>query len=48
MGGDYQLVFIAPEMILDRKKWRRMLYNEVYSKRLRTFIVDEAHTIKKW
>lgn len=46
--GDYQLVYFTPEMILGSRIWREMLVGEVYAHRLRTFVVDEAHTVKKW
>ena len=48
MQGDYQLVFFTPEMLLNKKKWRKMLLGDVYASRLRAFAVDEAHTVKKW
>ena len=48
LKGDYQVVYFTPEMILGSKRWREMLVGEVYSKHLRTFVVDEAHTVKKW
>ncbi len=46
--GAYQIIYFTPEMILGKKKWRQMLLSEVYSSRLRAFIVDETHTIIKW
>ena len=46
--GDYRLVFFTPEMLLERRRWRNMLKGEVYTTRLRTIAVDEAHTVKKW
>ena len=46
--GDYQLVFFTPEMLLDKRRWRKVLLGEVYSHLLRVFVVDEAHTVKKW
>ena len=48
MMGNYQLVLFTPEMLLSQKRWRRMLQGEVYYKQLRVFVVDEAHTVKKW
>ena len=48
MKGDYQLVMFTPEMLLNKKLWRRMLLGKVYSSRLQAFVVDEAHTVKKW
>ena len=46
--GDYQVVYFTPEMILASKRWREMLVGQVYTNRLRTFVIDEAHTVKKW
>ena len=46
--GEYQLVLITPEMLLGGKQWRKMLRLEIYSQRLRTVVIDEAHTVKKW
>ena len=46
--GEYQLVLFTPEMFLEQKRWRKMLLGDVYSSRLQAFVVDEAHTVKKW
>ena len=46
MAGEYQLVLFTPEMLIEQKQWRRMLLAEVYTSRLRAFVVDEAHTEK--
>ena len=46
--GEFQLVYMTPEMLIKSKRWRRVLHNEVYSCRLRAFVVDEAHTVSKW
>ena len=46
--GEYQLVYITPELLITGGVWRKMLVGEVYRERLRAFIVDEAHTVKKW
>lgn len=48
LKGDYQLVYITPELLLTSSVWRKMLVEEVYCERLKAFIVDEAHTVKKW
>lgn len=47
MGGEYQLVFFTPEVLLGKRQWRRVLLDKVYYRRLRTCVVDDAHTIKK-
>ena len=46
--GLYQLVYFTPELLLTNKKWRNMLISQVYAKRLKAFVVDEAHTVVEW
>ena len=48
LAGKYQLLLFTPEMLVERKAWRKMLLGDVYSTCLRAFVVDKAHTIKKW
>lgn len=45
--GEYGLVFFSPELLLE-KKWRELFHTKLYMNRVRAFIVDEAHTVKKW
>lgn len=47
-NGEYQIVFLTPEMLLINKQCRSMLISKTYNKRLRLFVVDEAHTIRTW
>ena len=47
MNGDFQVVFTSPEMLF-KKQWRYMLTSDVYTARLRAFVIDEAHTCKTW
>lgn len=47
-AGRYELVFFTPELLIDNKRWRRMLSGPMYSRRLRGFVVDEAHCVAKW
>ena len=47
-NGNFRVVFFTPELLLERKRWRHLLQKEHYMKRLKGFIVDEAHTVKKW
>ena len=35
-----------PSLIMS-SKWRKMLVGKVYSERLKAFVIDEAHTVKK-
>jgi len=46
--GHYQLVFLTPEMVLSKSRWRHVIEGDVYSGRLRAIIIDEAHCVKKW
>ena len=46
-AGRYQLVLFTPELLIDSKHWR-MLSSAIYSRRLRGFVVDEAHCVAKW
>lgn len=46
--GEYQLVYITPELLINGATWRKMLVGVVYTERLKSFVVDEAHTVKKW
>lgn len=46
--GEYQLVYITPELLICNAGWRKMLVGEGYAERLQAFVVDEAHTVKKW
>ena len=46
--GEYKLVYITPELLITGSAWRKMLVGELYSERLMAFVVDEAHTVKKW
>ena len=46
--GEFQLVYITPELLLCNSGWRKMLTGECYTERLVAFVADEAHTVKKW
>ena len=46
--GAYQLVFFTPELIVTNKRWRKVLEGDVYADRLKAFVIDEAHCVKKW
>jgi ATP-dependent DNA helicase RecQ len=47
-AGRFQLVFFTPELLINNKRWRRMLSGATYSDRLKGFIVDGAHCVVKW
>ena len=46
--GSYRLVFFTPELLIKRKRWRHLVRKEHYQRRLKAFVIDEAHTVKKW
>lgn len=46
--GEYQLVFLTPEMVINNRRWRKMIESDVYTERMKAFVVDEAHCVKKW
>uniref|UniRef100_A0A1X7TS72 DNA 3'-5' helicase n=1 Tax=Amphimedon queenslandica TaxID=400682 RepID=A0A1X7TS72_AMPQE len=46
LEGEYQLVFISPEALLSRRKWRKMLLTDVYQNNLIALVIDEAHCVK--
>ena len=48
LQGKFSLVYISPEQLLARGKWREMLRSDVYQERMVGFAVDEAHCVKKW
>ena len=46
--GNFQLVFFTPEILIGSKRWRNVLTGDLYSERLKAFVIDEAHCVKKW
>jgi len=48
INGEYQLVFISPEALLSKKRWRKMLLCDVYQRNLVAVVVDEAHCVRNW
>ena len=48
MAGVYQLVFFTPELLVTKTRWQELLKSDVYSSRIKAFVVDEAHCVKKW
>ena len=47
-SGEYSLVYGSPEAWLKNERWRFMLTNSVYSKKLFAIAVDEAHVARQW
>ena len=48
LQGEFSLVYISPERLLARGKWREMLRSDIYREKMVGFVVDEAHCVKKW
>ena len=46
--GQYQLIFISPELLLSSDFWHDILRSPLYQECLVGLIVDEAHCVKKW
>ena len=46
--GEYLIVYGSPEAWLVNERWRCMLSNDVYSKKLCAVAVDEAHVLRHW
>ncbi len=46
-NGKYSLVFFTPELLLQERRWRELITSSVYMQRIKAFIVDEAHCVKK-
>ena len=47
-SGEYPVVFGSPEAWLLNERWRFMLTNAVYSKKLCAIAVDEVHVVRQW
>ena len=47
-GGNYDIIFSAPEAILGVSRWRKMLIKPPYSTLIAAVVVDEAHCVSKW
>ena len=46
--GEYSVVYGTPEAWLLSERWRSMLNNSTYMRKLCAVAVDEAHVIKQW
>ena len=47
-AGDYQVLFVSPEMLLRDKEMRDILQSPTYQENVVGLAVDEAHCVKKW
>ena len=48
LSGQYQVVYMSPEMAIGTQKWRSAMQNDKFSSRLCGLIIDEAHCVRKW
>lgn len=48
INGDFDFVYTSPEQLVGDLKWRDVLKSDVYQKKLRAIVVDEAHTVIQW
>ena len=46
--GEYSVVYGTPEALLLNERWRSMLNNATYLRKLCAIAVDEAHVVKQW
>ena len=47
-SSEYSLVYGPREAWLKNERWRFMLTNSVYSKKLCAIAVDEVHVVRQW
>ena len=47
-GGKYDIVFFTPKSLINSKRWREVLTSNIYGRRLKGLVVDEAHCVSKW
>ena len=48
MNGEFQLIFIGPELLLLNPLWKAMVRVPAYIEKLVAFAIDEAHCITQW
>ena len=46
--GSFSIVYGMPASWLNNERWRSVLWSEIYSSKLCSIAVDEAHVIKQW
>ncbi|XP_062604417.1 uncharacterized protein LOC134266202 [Saccostrea cucullata] len=45
INGEYDFIFASPEQLVGDLKWCDVLKSDVYQRKLRAIVVDEAHTV---
>ena len=48
VNGKFAVVYISPELLMQKVKWRDMLRSKEFQNNMVGFIIDEAHCVKKW
>ena len=48
LNGEFQLLFITPESMIDNSTYRNMLLSPTYRQKLIAVVIDEAHCVKVW
>ena len=46
--GQVSIVYGSPETLVGNAKWRNILQNDVFRRRLVGLAVDEVHTVVQW
>ena len=47
-NGDYNFVYLSPEIFLNSKMWEDVYFSKKFQNRLALIVVDKAHIIYQW
>ncbi|KNZ60871.1 hypothetical protein VP01_148g18 [Puccinia sorghi] len=47
-NGDYNYIYLSPEIFLNRKMWEEVYFSGVFQKRSELVVADENHIIYQW
>ena len=48
LEGKYDIVFFTPELLISKKRWRKVISSAIYAQHLKGLVIDEAHCVSKW
>ena len=48
LEGKYDIVFFTPELLISKKRWRKVISSAIYARQLKGLVIDEAHCVSKW
>ncbi|POW00185.1 hypothetical protein PSTT_13303 [Puccinia striiformis] len=48
LNGEYNFVYLSPEIFLNSKMWDRIYFSNKFQRRLGLVVVDEAHMVYEW